>query len=159
MNKIKNITLLVLIFLTVTPIFVYAQGPENTSSKTQLDKPKGPGTSPDQPLIKCGNGQDLSLNPQTGLPNDTCDVDDINTLIMDILKLVFIFAGFIVAIMFMYAGFLLITSAGDTSKIQKARDIFRRVVIGFLIMFLSYILVKQLLKNIGAVDFFKNLIT
>lgn len=130
------------------PVFAFA---EATPTKTQLEDPTGSGTSEKDPLIKCGIDRE-------GNSNDACGVNDINFLIMDILKLIFVFAGFIVAGMFMYAGFLLITAAGNTGQIQKAKDIFKRVVIGFLIMFLSYILIKNLLEHIGAIDFFKNLI-
>lgn len=138
MNKIKNIYIYAFITLLCVPFFVSAQTP------TKLAEPKGAGA--DSALVTCGAGDDI------------CDVNDINKLLMDILKLIFMFAGFIVAGMFMYAGFLLITAAGNTGQIQKAKDIFRRVVIGFLIMFLSYIVVKNLLQNIDALQFFKNLI-
>jgi VIT1/CCC1 family predicted Fe2+/Mn2+ transporter len=66
-------------------------------------------------------------------------------------------ASFIVAGMFMYAGFLLITSVGDTSKIQKAKEIFRRVVIGFLIMLLAYITVKNLVEKLNLDESVKGL--
>lgn len=117
----------------------------NQGGQNQLQQPDGPGTSADKPLITCGTDQ----NP--------CDADDFNALIQNVLRLAFIFGGFIVAAMFMYAGFMLITSAGDMGKIQRAKDIFRRVVIGFLIMSLSYLLVENLLTNIKAQDFFKNI--
>ena len=124
--------------LMLLPAFTYAQ--------TKLPQPDGAGTSENKPLVQCKNGV------------DNCNVEDAVNLIRSIIKLVFIFAGFIVAGMFMYAGFLLITAAGNPGQIQKAKDIFKRVVIGFLIMFISYVLVKQLLTNIGAVKFFLDLI-
>ncbi len=140
MNKnIKNILIRVcclsFVFLPLMGV-VFAQT-NSPSTQTQLETPKGPGTSADQPLITCGNaGQ------------DPCTVNDLNKLIQDILNLVFMFASFIVAAMFMYAGFLLITSVGDTGKIQKAKEIFRRVIVGFLIMMLAYLIVKNLVANL-----------
>lgn len=139
MNKIKYIFITLCLTLAVSPVWVLAQS-------ERLPEPTGPGTSPEKPLITCGDDK----NP--------CDVNDLNGLMMNILKLAFVFAGFIVAIMFMYAGFLLITAAGDMGQIQKAKDIFRRVIIGFLIMFLSYIVIKNLLEHIGVIDFFKKII-
>lgn len=139
MNSIKRISIIALFMLSIIPTFTYAQ--------TKLPEPEGAGTSEKNPLVPCGGGGQKE-----------CTVGDGVNLIKSIVKLVFIFAGFIVAGMFMYAGFLLITSAGNPSQIQKAKDIFKRVVIGFLIMFLSYVLVKQLLTNIGALKFFQDLI-
>jgi hypothetical protein len=138
MNNIKKISIISLFLLMLVPTFTFAQ--------TKLPEPDGAGTSENNPLVQCKNGV------------DNCSVQDGVNLIRSIIKLVFIFAGFIVAGMFMYAGFLLITSAGNPAQIQKAKDIFKRVVIGFLIMFVSYVLVKQLLTNIGAVKFFLDLI-
>ncbi len=126
----KNIIIHLIVFvLFVLPsISVYAQ-------QTRLQNPTGaPGTSADNALVPCTNN---------------CTIDDFAILIENIVNLVFLFAGFIVAVMFMYAGFLMITSAGDMSKIQKARTIFKRVVIGFLIMFGSFLLVRNFLEKIG----------
>jgi len=142
MNNIKRISILFLFLLVVFPTFAFATGP------TELPAPTGPGTSPQSPLVTCGGGE------------QPCSVEDFKILIQYIMNLVFIFAGFVAATMFMYAGFLLITAAGNTGQIQKAKDIFKRVVIGFLIMFASYLLVKSLLTRLGVVDdIFKNIIT
>jgi small neutral amino acid transporter SnatA (MarC family) len=48
----------------------------------------------------------------------------------------------------MYAGFLMLTAVGNMSQITKAKAVFRRVIIGFLIMFMAFLLVQQLLKNL-----------
>ena len=143
MKKIKKISIAVLILFTFsTPFFALAE-------TATLQTPTGAGTSESSPLVSCGSG------PST---DDACGVGDFIKLIKDILNLLFMFAGFIVAAMFMYAGFLLITSAGNPGQIQKAKNIFKRVVIGFLIMFLSYVIIKNLLDNIKAVEFFKSII-
>lgn len=140
MNKIKKISIICLFALSFLPVLVSAQG-------KGLNTPNGAGTSASQPLIGCGSDR-------TGTELDACGAADINVLIHSVVNLFFIFAGFVVAAMFMYAGFLLITAGGNPGQIQKAKTIFKRVVIGFLIMFLSYILVKNLLTNIKAADFF-----
>lgn len=132
MNNIKKISIITLLTLTLTPLFSFAQ--------TQLEKPTGPGA--DRALVQC----------------DTCGAKDAVNIIQNIMNLAFMFSGFVVAVMFMYAGFLLITAVGDTGKIQKARNIFKRTVIGFIVMYLSYILVLNVLKNIGALPFFNDII-
>ncbi len=147
MNKIKYISILVLFLLTIAPTFSYGAAP----TQAELETPTGAGTSKEDPLVKCGTGES-KIDPTTGKDLSACDEDDINVLLQASLNLVFIFVGFIVAGMFMYAGFLMITAQGNVSQIQKAKDVFRRVVIGFLIMFLSYVIVKNLLENIGAFE-------
>lgn len=147
-KKIIASSLLVFAFFVFSSVSTYAVGPdadvkEKTSSK--LDTPTGPGTSAKQPLITCGND------------GNECTVKDFFNLIQSVINLVFMLAGFVVAGMFMYAGFLMITASGNASQIQKAKTIFRRVVIGFLIMFASYLLVKNLLKHLELNDSVKSL--
>lgn len=145
MNSIKKISLYFLAFLFfVSPVFVFAQVPP-------LEKPVGPGTSAEKPLVECGGVT------STGVEQPPCDIGHFAKLIQDLLNLVFLFTGFIVAGMFMYAGFLLVTAGGDTGKIQKARTIFKRVAIGFLIMFMSYLLVRSLLDKLNLDASVKNL--
>lgn len=89
---------------------------------------------------------------------DICNLSDLTALLQKLLEWVFMFATFIVVIMFMYAGFLLISAGGDTSKIQKAKTIFKRVIIGFIIMFIAVLSVRQLLITIGVNPFFQSII-
>lgn len=144
MSQIKYISIVFTFALLILPIFVQAQA--------SLTPPTGPGTSVKQPLVQCG-GIDGNGNPQ-----ERCEAKDIFILITSILNLVFMFAGFIVAAMFMYAGFLLLTSQGNPGQISKAKNIFKRVIVGFLIMFLAYLTVKNLLKYLGVEDFIINII-
>lgn len=137
-KKIIASTLLLFVFFVFSSTFTYAIGPdENVKGKnsSELEQPTGPGTSAKQPLITCGTEAE-------------CTVQDFFNLIQSVMNLIFMFAGFIVAGMFMYAGFLMITASGNTSQIQKAKTIFRRVIIGFLIMFASYLLVRNLLDKL-----------
>lgn len=105
--------------------------------------------------------ESTSGEPQKGLvqcDKDPCDLSDLTAVIQKTLEWVFMFATFIVVIMFMYAGFLLITAGGDTNQIQKAKTVFKRVVIGFIIMFVAVLSVRQLLVYIGANEFFQGII-
>ncbi|MEY4440480.1 MAG: Type secretion system pilin [Candidatus Parcubacteria bacterium] len=145
-HKIKNIiivcaiVLLPLGYVHAAPTTDDNTGGKNTSTK--LDTPAGPGTSSEQPLVTCG-GADKNGNPQP-----PCTTNDFFLLIQTSIELVFKLAGFIVAGMFMYAGFLLITAVGDPGKITKAKTIFRRTIIGLIIMFLSYLLVKNIITKL-----------
>lgn len=103
-----------------------------------LKNPSGPGTSESNYLVRCGNNDSAE-----------CGYADLVKLVQNILNLIFALTGFIAAAMFMYAGFLYLTAMGNISQIQKAHGIFRKVLIGFLILFMSFILVQQLLKNLN----------
>lgn len=120
------------------PVFAFAQN--NT-----LQEPTGPGA--DSAFVKCDGTKD---NP--------CTFDSAVELIQNGLQWILMFSGFIAAAMFMYAGFLLLTSAGNATQIQKAKGVFKRVLIGFLIIFLTFVTISELLKRIGA-DAFLNIIS
>lgn len=149
-NKIKILGASILLSLFLcAPLITYSETPpkENKAeSKTELQTPTGPGTSAKDPLVPCGGPNQKDCTPQ-----------DFVNLIQNILNLTFMLAGFIVAGMFMYAGFLLITSVGDTTKIQKAKNIFKRTVIGFIIMFLAYLTVKNVIQRLGLAEDVKSI--
>lgn len=141
MNNIKKISITIFLLLVLCiPAISQSQTPSNA-----------PGTSASNPLVPCGGVS------KDGKPQPPCDIGHVNQIIQSGMNLVFIFAGLIAASMFMYAGFLMVTSAGNMSQIQKAKEIFRRVVIGFIIMFLAYLVVKNLLQKLDVADFFMSL--
>lgn len=139
MNNLKHIFAIVLLALVCIPGLAFAGD--------TLPEPTGPGTSDRNPLITCGNqGQ------------DPCDFVHLMNLIQNLMNWIFMFATFIVAFMFMYAGVLLITAVGNPVQIQKAKNIFKRVVVGFLIMFMAFITIGELLQKLGADAFFIDIV-
>ncbi len=133
MNNLKKITIIGFLSL----LFVVVFSNSVLAADVPLQLKNIPGTSETNALIKCDG---TTANP--------CGFNQLITLVQNGLNLVFAFAAFIAAAMFMYAGFLMLTSVGNMSQITKAKAIFRRVIIGFLIMFMAFILVQQLLKNL-----------
>jgi len=63
--------------------------------------------------------------------------------------ILFVMAVPIAAIMFAYAGFLLITSGGETSKRTKAKKIFTNVAIGIILAVGAFLIVKTILSLVG----------
>lgn len=120
----------------------------------QVDtKATGPGIS--TAFVKCGGTDD------NGNKQPPCTIKDLigkDGLIQRALNWVFMMVGFFGAILFMYAGFLLITSAGNPAQINKARGIFKNVVIGLIIILGAVVIVGQLLDYLDAKEF-KNIIT
>jgi len=59
------------------------------------------------------------------------------------------------AVSFAWAGFLYITAAGDSGKVEEAKGIFKKVAIGFIIALAGYLIVKtitfSLLKDAPSV--------
>ncbi len=64
----------------------------------------------------------------------------------------------IAAIAFVYAGFLYITSAGDEGQISKAHDIFRKVIIGFIIAAGAWLIVHFILTAFGVGSQYKTVV-
>lgn len=57
-------------------------------------------------------------------------------------------SGTIALVMFIYGGFLWLTSRGEPDKIKKGKDIFIWSVVGLAIIFSSYFLVDFLLRGV-----------
>lgn len=82
----------------------------------------------------------------------SCGFDELSGLINQISIILMTFTTAVATILFVYAGFLYITSQGDTNKVKQATTIFRNVAIGFVIILVSYLLVREFLIKIGLED-------
>lgn len=67
-----------------------------------------------------------------------------------IVELLIQIASILAAMFFMYGGFLYLTSAGDTAKIDQAHKIFKNVGWGFLLLLAAWLIVTSILQAIGA---------
>ena len=74
--------------------------------------------------------------------------DDFNTLAATIINNILGFVGTISLLLFIYGGLVLMTSAGSSAKIDKGKNIILYAVIGMVIVFTSYILVKFVIQGI-----------
>jgi len=76
--------------------------------------------------------------------------DQLMTLINNVIKFIlFDMVVPIAAIMFAYAGILLIFSGGDTGKRAKAKSIFVNVAIGFIIAIAAWLIIEFILTLLG----------
>lgn len=102
--------------------------------------PAGGGTS----LVKCG------LRDADNKVTNPCDFDDVLILINDVIKFILVYMVIpIAAIMFAYAGFMLMTSGGSTERKSKAKSIFINVAIGLIIVVAAFLIVQTVLKIAG----------
>lgn len=110
-----------LLIVVLTPISVWAQSIPNTSNILRL----------------CKNGE--------------CGFKELIGLVNELLKWAMLGTTTFATIMFVYAGFLYISAQGDPNQIKKAHNIFRVVIIGFVIIFSSFLLIKEILQFLGVV--------
>lgn len=79
-----------------------------------------------------------------------CDFNQLMNLANTIIQFVlFDLALPITAIMFVYAGFELVTSGGSTEKRGTAKKVFTSAVIGFVIAIAAWLIVKTILTIMG----------
>jgi len=97
-----------------------------------------------QPLVVCGE-----TDPTT------CDFQKLYILINNIWTFLLREILFPLAILsIMFAGFKYVMARGNPGEIQKAHDVFYYVVVGIVIAFAAWLIVKAILSGIGAsIDF------
>ncbi len=109
-------------------------------------------------LVPCGTtsaptavGKTGAVTVGTGIVTNPCTFEDLITLVNNIITFVLFKVTIpIVAVMFAYAGILLITSGGEAAHARtKAKEIFFDAAIGLLIAFLAYLIIKVILKTLG----------
>jgi len=67
-----------------------------------------------------------------------CTLCDILQVVINLGIFLFGIVGALVLLYFFYAGFLLLTSAGESGKVKKGKDMMVNAVIGFIIVFGAY---------------------
>jgi len=108
----------------------------------------GGGNNGPSGLVPCGTAVDAS-----GKITNPCEANGIKYL-MDMINTVINFilvylAVPIAAIMFAYAGFLLVFSGGESSKRTKAKDIFINVALGLVFVAAAWLIVHTVLSIVG----------
>lgn len=92
----------------------------------------------------------LGLIPCDGSAEKPCDFNALMMLINKIISFIlFALALPIAAIMFAYAGFLMVTSGGSAESKGKAKNIFTNAVFGIVIAAGSWLIVKTILTILG----------
>lgn len=101
-------------------------------------------------LVPCGvTDKDVLVeNPEYGRD---CDFKGLMNLVNIVIKFIlYDLAVPIAAIMFVYAGFLMIVPGGESaSKRTKAKNIFTNAVIGLLFVAAAFLIVRTLLSILG----------
>ena len=76
-----------------------------------------------------------------GVTGEPCTYSTFIKGVDNILRFLIGFATVVAVIMFVYAGYLLISSGGDRAKAEQAKAIFKNVTIGFVIVITAWLIV------------------
>ena len=89
-------------------------------------------------------------NPGPGVDEGECrSVSVFVTLLINIANYLFTIVGALALLFFIYGGFTLILSRGATESVKKGKDIMVAAVIGLIIVFGAYMLVRFLGVAVG----------
>ncbi len=86
-------------------------------------------------------------SPGVGLPNPL-GTSDAHVIIGRIIKTFNGFAGGIGLLMFVYGGFIWLTSFGNPERIKKGQDLLLWATLGLVIMFSSYIVARYIITAV-----------
>ena len=115
------------VLLLATPIMTMAQSPL---------VPCGDQTYPEGNMV---NGKDVS-----GTVSNPCEWKHFIIGISNVTNYFIILGAAISALAFGYAGFLMMTASGEMGKIEEAKAIFGKVLIGFLFMLSAWLIVHAI---------------
>ncbi len=122
----KLVALAVLLVSLSLPLFAFAQlSPDGSGLKTTGDTAYGRDYSPEE-------------------------LDAATFIGTFIIRPVLGFTGVIFLVLMVYAGFLWMTSAGDSKRVEKAKQILTTAVIGAVIMASAYVITNTILTALST---------
>lgn len=87
----------------------------------------------------------VGLVPCAGPECQTCDVIKLGQNIINFFVAI---GAFVAVLIFAYAGFLMVTAAGNTGQIEKAKGMFSNVFIGFVITLAAWLTIDTVMKKV-----------
>jgi len=107
-----------------------------------------------QPILAQGDILPQASGPSrcAGLSATECgdyQVNDFIVLAANVARWILGIVGSLTLIMFVYGGVLFLISAGSSDKVSQAKKILTAAVVGLIIVFGSYLIVKFALSTIG----------
>lgn len=94
-------------------------------------------------------GESVSSPAQCNVPKDETNHDLMSTL-KNIINVIIGVVGFLAVVMIILGGISYTTSAGDASKVKKAKDTIMYGIIGLVIALLAFAIVNFVLNNLFA---------
>ncbi len=124
---LSKIFVLIAIFAFSLPFILSAQGTQEGTGKIRWG------------IIPCGNASSGSSAETIG--QQECNFQDLLALGQNIIKTLVKISIPVAAIAFAWAGFLYLSSGGDTSKIKQAKEVFWKVLWGFIFILTAWLIV------------------
>jgi len=100
-----------------------------------------------QGLVPDASGDPCAAGSATYCGN--YELNDFMVLAINISKWILGMVGSLSLIMFIYGGFIFLISAGGSEKVGQAKKIIVAAVIGLIIVFTSYLIIKFVLGSLG----------
>ena len=97
-------------------------------------------------LVSCGG-----RNPD-GSSQTPCQVSDLIFLIERIINFLLSWAWIISILFILWAGWQLITAAGNDEQIAKGKEILKQAILGFFIIMIAYILINLVIALLSTGD-------
>ncbi len=73
-----------------------------------------------------------------GMPEEILkDMGDVERLLESMVRWMWMVAGFVVIIFFLYAGFLFVTAGGNDEQVNKAKGVVKWALVGVVVMLLA----------------------
>ena len=94
--------------------------------------------------VRCPDGTEAKDLTNCGTKNSLNSNDLMNTIINVVIGLI----GFVAVIVIILGGVQYTTSAGDSSKVKKAKDTIMYGIIGLVIALMAYSIVNFILSNV-----------
>ncbi len=122
-------------FLIASLFFLSIVFPFLSYAATGSDNPRSP---------------DFQLVPCDGV---NCDFNALMTLVNRVISFILYISIPLAAISFSYAGYLYLSAAGNTSQIEKAHEIFGKVLIGFIFVLSGWLIVYSITSALLSNNF------
>lgn len=145
-QNIFSLVFLVIFSLSFNFVSNFALAATNTSldlTSEYSDNPSNDSDNNFQIVPKCAENGNVS-----------CGWTELLQLVRNIMSLLLFLSASIAVLAFIYAGFLYLTAFGDMGKVEQAHGIFSKVIIGFLFVFLGWLIVFTILKVVGIEEGF-----
>lgn len=155
--KSRLVSSLVIASVVASIFIIYAAFVSPSSAMAQINSAEDP-TSTNFSLVSCDGPAlpaDVLTKWQAKNPNKEYRICNFGGALAQVQRLINIAVslGVLVAILlFSYAGYLLVSVSftGKTDDVQKAKTIFQKVAIGFIIMLAAWFVVYQILDWLAA---------
>ncbi len=80
-----------------------------------------------------------------------CTLNDIMSVVIKAANWIWGISGSLALLFFIYGGFTFLISAGETDKVNKAKEIIKNSLIGLIVIFVSYTIVSFVVYKVLGV--------